>query len=47
MIDITGIGVATAGAFSGIKKIINTIESGANTSLANYSKKAMVNSRGR
>lgn len=45
MSDITSIRDMAAGAFSGIKKIINTIESGANTSLANYSKKAMVNSR--
>ena len=45
MSDISVIRDAAVGAFSGIKKIINTIESGANTSLANYSKKAMVNSR--
>lgn len=45
MSDISTIRDAAVGAFSGIKKIINTIESGASTSLANYSKKAMVNSR--
>lgn len=45
MSNTTSIGAVASGAISGIKTLINTIENKSNTSLANYSKKAMVNSR--